>query len=155
MTKDQIKALIASKIAGQGTAVDVAGALASILDGIIDLIPAEFTLPVASAETLGGVKVGENLSITEEGVLSVQGAANIITLPNTTNWSEPNSWEVIPQLREALANGTIYNTWICSENLEQRSHVVSYGPHGMPGEFVFGVVVVIAGSPVLKSIVDD
>lgn len=29
------------------------------------------TLPVASASTLGGVKIGEGLSITEQGVLSV------------------------------------------------------------------------------------
>ena len=29
-----------------------------------------YVLPVASAETLGGIKVGNNLSITEEGVLS-------------------------------------------------------------------------------------
>lgn len=31
------------------------------------------TLPIASTETLGGVKVGDNLSITPEGVLSASG----------------------------------------------------------------------------------
>ena len=31
------------------------------------------SLPIASADTLGGIKVGENLSITEGGVLSASG----------------------------------------------------------------------------------
>lgn len=34
-----------------------------------------YTLPVASPDTLGGVKVGENLSIDENGVLSVEGGS--------------------------------------------------------------------------------
>lgn len=73
MTKDEIKALIASKVAGQGTNIDAASVLPSILEGIIDLIPTlpePYELPVATDEVLGGVKIGENLSITEEGVLS-------------------------------------------------------------------------------------
>lgn len=32
-----------------------------------------YTLPVASASTLGGIKVGENLTITEDGILSATG----------------------------------------------------------------------------------
>jgi len=39
MTKDELKALIAAKIQGQGTAVDAASALPAILNGIIDAIP--------------------------------------------------------------------------------------------------------------------
>lgn len=39
MTKDELKALIAAKIQGQGTAVDAASALPTILNGIIDAIP--------------------------------------------------------------------------------------------------------------------
>lgn len=39
MTKDELKSLIAAKIAGQGTAVDAASALPAILNGIIDAIP--------------------------------------------------------------------------------------------------------------------
>lgn len=38
-----------------------------------------YVLPVASAETLGGVKVGEGLSITEAGVLSALVAPNYST----------------------------------------------------------------------------
>lgn len=32
-----------------------------------------YTLPIASAETLGGIKIGENLTITEDGVLNAEG----------------------------------------------------------------------------------
>lgn len=39
MSKEEIKALIAAKIAGQGTMVDLGGALPTILDAIIDAIP--------------------------------------------------------------------------------------------------------------------
>lgn len=39
MNKEQIKALVASKIAGQGTQVDLGGALPTILDAIVDAIP--------------------------------------------------------------------------------------------------------------------
>lgn len=38
MTTEQIKQLIAQKIAGQGTAVDAGGALPGILDGLTDLL---------------------------------------------------------------------------------------------------------------------
>lgn len=40
-------------------------------------------LPIASAETLGGVKVGSGLSITEDGVLSSQGGSSYV-LPAAT-----------------------------------------------------------------------
>ena len=70
MTKEEIKALVAAKIAGQGSAVDAGGALAPILNAIVDIIPAGYELPIATDETLGGVKVGDRLSITPEGVLS-------------------------------------------------------------------------------------
>lgn len=39
MTKDQIKALISAKIAGQGNQVDSGGALDEILNAIVDSIP--------------------------------------------------------------------------------------------------------------------
>ena len=39
MTKDEIKALISAKVAGQGNQVDVGGALPAILDAIVDAIP--------------------------------------------------------------------------------------------------------------------
>lgn len=39
MTKEEIKALVAAKIAGQGSAIDSASVLPTILDAIIDIIP--------------------------------------------------------------------------------------------------------------------
>jgi hypothetical protein len=39
MTKDEIKAIVAEKIAGQGSAIDAASVLPTILDAIIDIIP--------------------------------------------------------------------------------------------------------------------
>lgn len=79
MTKEEIIAAITAKIEGQGTNVDAGGGLAPILKAIIDLIPGEYDLPVASAETLGGVKVGENLSIDPQtGILSAQGGGALV-----------------------------------------------------------------------------
>lgn len=37
-----------------------------------------YTLPIASATVLGGVKVGEGLSITNDGVLSVDNLLNTV-----------------------------------------------------------------------------
>lgn len=39
MTKEEIKAFVAAKIAGQGNQVDVGGALAKVLNEIVDAIP--------------------------------------------------------------------------------------------------------------------
>lgn len=80
MTKEEIKALISAKIAGQGNQVDTGGALDTILNAIVDIIPAGYELPVATDETLGGVKVGSNLSITEEGVLSAEGGGRCLVV---------------------------------------------------------------------------
>ena len=123
MSKETIKAAIAAKIAGQGTQVDAGGGLAPILNDIIDEIPAPapaqeqsdwneadtespayiknkpsipspYSLPIASAETLGGVKVGENLSIDPQtGVLSAQGGGGALIIEGTleNNAFEPNS----------------------------------------------------------------
>lgn len=39
MTKEEIKALVSAKVAGQGNQVDISGALGTILDAIVDAIP--------------------------------------------------------------------------------------------------------------------
>lgn len=39
MTIQEIKELVSKKIAGQGSQVDIGGALAEILNGIVDLLP--------------------------------------------------------------------------------------------------------------------
>jgi hypothetical protein len=46
--------------------------------------PGPYTLPVATASILGGIKVGAGLSITQDGTLSVSGAGqNLVTSVNT------------------------------------------------------------------------
>ena len=39
-----------------------------------------YTLPVASASVLGGVKIGQGISIDQDGVISAQGGKNDIVL---------------------------------------------------------------------------
>ena len=39
-------------------------------------------LPIATATTLGGIKVGDNLSITEDGTLSASSEAKTVKTPN-------------------------------------------------------------------------
>lgn len=51
MTKEEIKALVAAKIAGQGSAIDAASVLPDILNGILDAIPEVAPVPTP-AETL-------------------------------------------------------------------------------------------------------
>lgn len=57
MTKEEIKALVASKIEGQGTNLDAASVLPTILNWIIDNM-GEGEIPVATEETVGGIKLG-------------------------------------------------------------------------------------------------
>ena len=40
-----------------------------------------YTLPIASAETLGGIKVGENLTITEDGTLNAEASGTSVLSP--------------------------------------------------------------------------
>ena len=64
-----------------------------VYDGENDatLNDASFTLPTASADTLGGVKVGEGLSISDSGVLSASGGgggAGVFWVTITPNQAE-------------------------------------------------------------------
>lgn len=55
-----------------------------------------YTLPVASADTLGGIKIGENLTIDENGVVSASGgdvlASDVLTKTNTTPYTPTNDY---------------------------------------------------------------
>lgn len=48
-----------------------------------------YELPIASSETLGGVKVGEGLSIDESGVLSASGGGGGIVTLTTDDYNYP------------------------------------------------------------------
>lgn len=47
------------------------------LDVTVTTATGSYTLPAATGETLGGIKVGSDLEITPEGVLSVQKATGV------------------------------------------------------------------------------
>lgn len=57
MTKEEIKAMIAQKIEGQGTNLDAASVLPTILNWIIDNMGGA-EIPAATKETIGGIKLG-------------------------------------------------------------------------------------------------
>jgi hypothetical protein len=100
MTKDEIKALVAAKIAGQGTNVDAASVLPSIIEGILDLIPEQQTestileieIPLAGFEDktteesaqLLGITVDEFEHLQYGLILSVldRGASYLVMKPN-------------------------------------------------------------------------
>ena len=60
---------------GLTTAISVNGTTYTHVDGVISLpnYPSNYTLPIASADTLGGVKIGEGLSIGSDGLLTATG----------------------------------------------------------------------------------
>lgn len=61
---------IEAYVASQGNQVGGGSEFADLLKEIVNSIPTQYELPIASAETLGGVKVGDGLQIYENGVLS-------------------------------------------------------------------------------------
>lgn len=78
MTKEEIQALIDAKIAGQGSAIDIGGALPAILGGILELA------------TQGGGPVSWEFNL-------------IINEPYTT-WESVNMTQ---EIYDAIINGTI------------------------------------------------
>lgn len=47
-----------------------------------------YELPIASAETLGGVKIGENLTITEDGTLNAEASGSSVLSPGAVIYDE-------------------------------------------------------------------
>lgn len=47
-----------------------------------------YELPIASAETLGGIKIGENLTITEDGTLNAEASGSAILSPGAVIYDE-------------------------------------------------------------------
>lgn len=66
-----------------------------------------YVLPAATAETLGGVKVGEGLSVTEDGTLSVQGGGGGGSVPTLT-WFDKNTGSI---LDVSSVSGDIYEVF--------------------------------------------
>ena len=73
-------------------------------------IPSEYVLPEASSTTLGGVKVGTGLSITN-GVLSATGGG----VADSVEWSDVQNKPTIPSKTSDLINDSGYLTAIPTE----------------------------------------
>lgn len=70
--------------------------------------PAGYSLPVASASTLGGVRIGSGITIDGSGVISASGGGGSYTLPNATTSTLGG---VIVGAGLGVASGTISVTY--------------------------------------------
>ena len=98
MTKQEIKELVSKKIAGQGSQVDIGGALAEILNGIIDMAGAkkEVFVPnltsftnVSKAQAAAQLQISESDldSLFEADVITNPGESGTVTLCSTNRYS--------------------------------------------------------------------
>lgn len=73
-----------------------------------------YTLPIASATSLGGIKVGENLTIAEDGTLSAQAGAEDIIIPykTFTDYSDEEKTSIADKLLNCI-NSVKSLTKIC------------------------------------------
>ena len=71
-------------------------------------------LPIASATTLGGIKVGENLNITEDGTLNAQAGAEDVIIPykTFTDYSDEEKTSIADKLLNCI-NAVKSLTKIC------------------------------------------
>lgn len=81
MTKQEIKALVGQKIAGQGSQVDIGGALADILNAIVDLIP--------GIPDLGTIEDGDEVTdfdaiIRNNPILKINGSLWVLSTFNNS-----------------------------------------------------------------------
>lgn len=72
----------ADKLAALPTISEI-GANLELVDGVLSAVAEQYELPAATSDTLGGVKVGSGLAISEDGVLSMPVvAANGLAIGN-------------------------------------------------------------------------
>ena len=73
-----------------------------------------YTLPIASATSLGGIKIGENLTIAEDGTLSAQAGAEDVIIPykTFTDYSDEEKTSIADKLLNCI-NAVKSLTKIC------------------------------------------
>jgi len=81
------------------------------------------SLPIASADTLGAVKIGENLSITSEGLLSAEGGSGEPNFSTTeintgTKWVDGSDIYRITGVRNDASGNSEYTISIASLNVK-------------------------------------
>lgn len=79
------------------------------------IIPSEYTLPVATADTLGGIKVGSGLSISD-GVLSTTGGGGVA---DSIDWANVQNKPTIPTKTSELQNDSGFINSIPSEYITE------------------------------------
>ncbi|MCR5353468.1 MAG: hypothetical protein K6D98_04105 [Clostridiales bacterium] len=83
-------------------------------------IPGPYTLPPATASTLGGIKVGSNLSVTSDGTLSADGGA----LPSNLVYHDDPS-TVVPTV-PYVNTGDIVNGAVTSDKIDLSTLVTDW-----------------------------
>ena len=101
MTKEKIKAMIAEKIAGQGSQVDTGGGLAPILDAIVDAIPAGKDMEFDGI--LGRLirNAGGAVEISEDEYEKIRRGAEFVDAQNEV-WRKYVFGEMSGALRDAI-----------------------------------------------------
>lgn len=76
-----------------------------------------YTLPIASKDVLGGIKVGKNLTIEEDGTLNAQASGsgyepNIMTIKNVgkQTWTKGTYTQLILELLSSIGDKLTYTT---------------------------------------------
>ena len=77
-----------------------------------------YVLPPATKTTLGGIKVGSNLSITNDGVLSATGGSGTSNYEDLINLPSINGIELIGNVNSADLNLTCDKSYVYTQNVE-------------------------------------
>ena len=98
--------------AGENVTIDENGVISVVGGGSTE--PTEpYELPIASAETLGGIKVGNTLSVNEEGILNVIDSEKTLIFQNvtveTSLWVEDETYEQFGYKAEIACEGVTEN----------------------------------------------
>lgn len=122
-----------------------------------------YTLPPATASTLGGIKVGSGLSITGDGTLSSSGGGGTITLTGDTTGSGTSTIATTTKgingvLFSGLATGLLQNTTttglpsvLGNGTTNQLLNITSGAPAWGFGEFGEQIITQTSGSVVLTT----
>lgn len=98
-----------------------------------------YTLPIASAEILGGVKIGENLNIDENGVLNANGGSDgeVVIFEQSGSFSSGTEFEKAEKLLDCMQNNKPFTTSLkLNKYLEpsyQTSCISGYAGHFRAG----------------------
>ena len=77
MNANEIKELVAAKIAGQGSQVDIGGALPEVLNAIIDMV-SDLPAPLPVVEITEGVREGTPFEISEDRAIEIKASAVLL-----------------------------------------------------------------------------